>query len=246
MPAGLQRLDARGVESGRTRVATSRLILIPMWDPALAAKEMERCAAKGSTAFAFSENPAPLDLPTIHDKDRYWDPVMSAASELQMVPVCTWALLHRCPRSRPTLRSWPIWPGGPSAPREPCCPGCSVACSPGTPSLEDRSVRRGDRLDAVFPRACRAGARQAALLGAAGRHVHGACRDGRGPRHDRRARALSRPCHIGCFIDDAHGIASIDEIGVDNIMCETDYPHSDSTWPNCIAMVKRQHQSSCT
>ena len=29
----------------------------------LAAKEMERCAAKGATAFAFSENPAPLGLP---------------------------------------------------------------------------------------------------------------------------------------------------------------------------------------
>ena len=22
-------------------------------------------------------------------------------------------------------------------------------------------------------------------------------------------------------------------------MCETDYPHSDSTWPNCIAAVKK-------
>ncbi|HZC51093.1 MAG TPA: amidohydrolase family protein, partial [Mycobacterium sp.] len=61
------------------------LILIPMWDPRLAAKEMERCAAKGATAFAFSENPAPLGLPTIHDRNGYWDPVMAAASELEMV-----------------------------------------------------------------------------------------------------------------------------------------------------------------
>ena len=44
---------------------------------------------------------------------------------------------------------------------------------------------------------------------------------------------------FGCFIDDAHGIASIDEIGEDNIMCETDYPHSDSTWPNCMTAVKK-------
>ena len=35
------------------------LMLIPMWDPPLAAKEMERMAAKGVTAFAFSENPGP-------------------------------------------------------------------------------------------------------------------------------------------------------------------------------------------
>ena len=53
-------------------------------------------------------------------------------------------------------------------------------------------------------------------------------------------RELFRDHVFGCFIDDAHGIASIDEIGEDNIMCETDYPHSDSTWPNCIAMVKKR------
>lgn len=48
------------------------LMLIPLWDPQLAAKEMERCAEKGVTSFCFSENPEPLGLPTIHDKDRYW------------------------------------------------------------------------------------------------------------------------------------------------------------------------------
>ena len=43
------------------------LVIIPLWDPAAAAAEIERCAAKGATAFAFSENPEPLGLPTIHD-----------------------------------------------------------------------------------------------------------------------------------------------------------------------------------
>ena len=61
------------------------LILIPLWDPELAVEEMERCAAKGATTFAFSENPAPLGLPTIHDPGRYWDPVMAAANDLEMV-----------------------------------------------------------------------------------------------------------------------------------------------------------------
>ena len=36
------------------------LTLIPMWDPDLAAQEVRRCAAKGSHAIAFSENPAAL------------------------------------------------------------------------------------------------------------------------------------------------------------------------------------------
>jgi predicted TIM-barrel fold metal-dependent hydrolase len=36
-----------------------------------------------------------------------------------------------------------------------------------------------------------------------------------------------------CFYDDPHGVASIEEIGVDCVTYETDYPHSDSTWPDC-------------
>jgi predicted TIM-barrel fold metal-dependent hydrolase len=43
----------------------------------------------------------------------------------------------------------------------------------------------------------------------------------------------------GCVIEDHHGVASLDEIGEDNVMCETDYPHSDSTWPDCIGSAKR-------
>jgi hypothetical protein len=36
----------------------------------------------------------------------------------------------------------------------------------------------------------------------------------------------------GCVINDPHGLASLDEVGVDNVTCETDYPHSDSSWPD--------------
>ena len=35
-----------------------------------------------------------------------------------------------------------------------------------------------------------------------------------------------------CFIKDPHGLKMAREIGIDNICWETDYPHSDSTWPN--------------
>jgi len=63
------------------------LVIIPLWDPALAAKEIERCAAKGARGLAFSENPEPLGLPTIHDPGRYWDPVMAAAQDTETI-VC--------------------------------------------------------------------------------------------------------------------------------------------------------------
>ena len=37
---------------------------------------------------------------------------------------------------------------------------------------------------------------------------------------------------FGCFFDDPHGLKSIDELGEDTITFESDYPHSDSTWPH--------------
>ena len=41
----------------------------------------------------------------------------------------------------------------------------------------------------------------------------------------------------GCFFRDQHGIDSIDKVGVDNITFETDYPHTDSTWPDTKAVA---------
>ncbi|HEY3810908.1 MAG TPA: amidohydrolase family protein, partial [Acidimicrobiales bacterium] len=35
-----------------------------------------------------------------------------------------------------------------------------------------------------------------------------------------------------CFINDPHGLKSLDEVGVANVTAETDYPHSDSSWPD--------------
>ena len=62
---------------------------------------------------------------------------------------------------------------------------------PAVPEPEDRAVRGRDRLDPVLPRARRAGARQAALLGAAGRAVR-RTRHHRGrPRHARRPATCS-------------------------------------------------------
>jgi hypothetical protein len=36
----------------------------------------------------------------------------------------------------------------------------------------------------------------------------------------------------GCFFDDEYGLENIEKCGVNNICFETDYPHSDSTWPH--------------
>jgi hypothetical protein len=35
-----------------------------------------------------------------------------------------------------------------------------------------------------------------------------------------------------CFINDRVGIKLIDEFNIDNVCWESDYPHSDSSWPH--------------
>ena len=43
----------------------------------------------------------------------------------------------------------------------------------------------------------------------------------------------------GCFFRDHHGLSSLDEVGVDNITFETDYPHTDSTWPDTMEVAEK-------
>jgi predicted TIM-barrel fold metal-dependent hydrolase len=50
--------------------------------------------------------------------------------------------------------------------------------------------------------------------------------------YDRRPSDVFRDHIYGCFIDEEFGVRIIDEIGVDNVMIETDYPHTDSSWPH--------------
>jgi predicted TIM-barrel fold metal-dependent hydrolase len=213
------------------------LILIPMWDPALAAKEMERCAARGATAFAFSENPAPLGLPTIHDASRYWDPVMAAASDLEMVCSMHVGSSSQVPQIAPdspfmanlawgavrtsgAMLSW-LFSGMFTK-----FPNLKIALSEGEIGWMPYFLERAEQvLD-----------KQRFWVQRGVKFMEHATTDVDLNTID--IRALFRDHVFGCFIDDKHGIASIDEIGADNIMCETDYPHSDSTWPDCIGVVK--------
>ena len=59
------------------------LTLVPLWDAELAAAEVRRCAAKGSFAIAFTENPAKLGHPSIHSGK--WDPLWEACTESNTV-----------------------------------------------------------------------------------------------------------------------------------------------------------------
>ena len=59
------------------------LTMVPLWDVELAAAEVRRAADKGSFAVTFPENPYPLGLPSIHDKDHYWEPFFQACQDTE-------------------------------------------------------------------------------------------------------------------------------------------------------------------
>jgi hypothetical protein len=44
---------------------------------------------------------------------------------------------------------------------------------------------------------------------------------------------------FGCFTADSVGLANLDRVGLDNICFETDYPHTDTTWPNTKEYVEK-------
>jgi predicted TIM-barrel fold metal-dependent hydrolase len=213
------------------------LMLIPMWDPQLAVKEMERMAARGVTSFAFSENPEPLGLPTIHDAGHYWDPVMAAANELGLVAsmhvgssstlprICNDApfmanLTWGASRTSGTMLSW-IFSG-----LFQRYPNLKIALSEGeigwAPYFLERAEQVLDKQRYWVKRGTK-------FMGHAGNEADLDTLD---------IRESFRNHIFGCIIEDRHALKSLDEIGEDNVMCETDYPHSDSTWPNCIDVAR--------
>jgi predicted TIM-barrel fold metal-dependent hydrolase len=216
------------------------LMLIPMWDPQLAVTEMHRMAAKGVTTFAFSEEPSKLGLPSIHDPGRYWDPVFAAANELGMVVSMHVGSSSNVPRiaddapflanlawgairTSGSMLSW-LFSGHFTR-----FPNLKIALSEGEIGWMPYFLERAEQ---VVDKQRFWVARGARFMDYAGSDDV--------DMNTLNVRQLFRDHVYGCFIDDHHGIASIGEIGEDNIMCETDYPHTDSTWPNCIEVVQKQ------
>ena len=116
--------------AGRGRLVP--LTLVPLWDPAAAATEVRRCAAKGSHAIAFSENPSKLGFSSLYTGD--WDPLVGGLrgdrdDRLHAHRV----LLRRCRPPPPT----PLWRcpcrSTPTTPRARCATGSTAARSSASP-----------------------------------------------------------------------------------------------------------------
>ena len=45
---------------------------------------------------------------------------------------------------------------------------------------------------------------------------------------------------FGCFIDEPDAVSLIEQIGIDNVMAEADYPHTDSSWPHTLETMHKR------
>ena len=218
------------------------LTIIPLWDPQLAVEEIERTAAKGSNSFCFSENFEPLGLPTIHDPGRYWDPVIAAANETGQVlsiHIGSSSTMYKVSSNSPFMANMSM-----GAIRPAGCmlswifsglfqryPDIKIALSEGSIGWIPWFLERSHQVLETQKHWV-----------AKGQQYQGSAEGAHAINVDTDVFKINiyedyRNHFYGCFIDDQTGLRMLDIIGEDNVMIETDYPHSDTTWPHSIKLA---------
>lgn len=200
------------------------LSLVPYWDPEVMAAEVRRVAAKGVRALTWSENPEKLGVPSFHSE--HWDPFWKACDELGMV-VC----LHIGSSSGVKLPSIEA-------------PFTTMMNLQPTAVMDTAADLLWSRVIRTYPNI-----RFALSEGSIGwipylleraNYVYehhsrwtGSNFGGRLPSE------VFRDHFLACFIEDAAGLRLLDLIGEDIVCVESDYPHSDSTWPETPERLAR-------
>ncbi|MGV0601569.1 amidohydrolase family protein, partial [Mycolicibacterium pulveris] len=207
--------------------APDRLIplgILPTWDVELAAREVERLAQIGTKAVSFPDSPVPLGLPSFHDPT-HWEKLWDALETADM-PVC----LH--------------FGSGSYVPGFSFATGSIDLNAPFAVAIATFSTNlMWSTADLVFSGVLQRHPNLKFMLSEGGigwipyllerldytweRH-----RWYQNISREDRPSDLFRKHFWGCFIDDEHGVNSRDAIGIENILVEVDYPHSDSNWPN--------------
>jgi predicted TIM-barrel fold metal-dependent hydrolase len=201
------------------------LAIMPLWDPELARAEVERNAARGVRAVCFSELPTRLGLPSIHTGA--WDPVLAACDDAGVT------LCMHIGSSSTTPAASPDSPEG---------VGGTLAFNNAMASMAD-FLFSGKLIE--FPNL-----KLAYSEGQIGWIPYALERaDTVWEQHDAWMHSKDRIPEppstyyygriFGCFTADHHGLANLDAVGEDNICFETDYPHTDTTWPNTRAYVEK-------
>jgi predicted TIM-barrel fold metal-dependent hydrolase len=206
-------------------------MMLPMWDANLSAAEVRRNAARGFTVTCFSEVPAWLGLPSLYSGE--WDPLMEACSETGTV-----IAMHIGSGSRGTPLTSDDAPLGLIDANLYTNSSLSL-----TDWLMSGLLVRFPRLQLEFAEA------QAGwipyLLGRLDRMwVEGKAHYGMQGLNERPSHYFRQ--HVTtCVFADPVGLGALREvIGVDRICFETDYPHPDSTWPDCSEYAQEQLQGA--
>src|SRR3954452_10572694 len=204
------------------------LPLIPLWDASLAADEVRRNAARGARAVCFSEIPPFLDLPSIHDPSNYWDPFFAACAETGTV-VC----MHIGSSSKmpSTSADAPPAVGSTITFANACFSLVDWLMSGVFTRFPDLRIAYSEGQIGWIPYILE----RADIVWEENRAWGGVADKVKEPPSE-----LFRRHVYGCFFNDAHGLRAIHEIGVDRVTYESDYPHSDSTWPNTRAIAEEQ------
>jgi len=202
------------------------LTLIPLWDPIAAAEEVHRCANKGSFAVAFSENPYHLGLPSIHDKDHFWDPFFTACQETETV-IC----MHIGSSSKMPSTS----------PDAPFSVSSTITFANAMGSMCDYIL---SGIFVRFPKLRIAYAEgQVGWMPYVVERMDKICEE----RGDAsfgidlpNPPSSYIPNHIwGCIFDDEIGLKNRDIIGMNQICFEVDFPHADTTFPNTLKVATK-------
>ncbi len=194
------------------------LIIVPLWDAELAAAEVRRNAERGCHAVCFSEIPPHLGLPSIHSG--YWDPFFRACEETATVVNMHIGSSSKMPATSadaPTAVAASLSFNNAMASMSDWLfsgklvqfPTLKLAYSEGQMGWIPYLLERAD--DVWVDHRAWAGVRDLV------------------PEPPSTYYYRNIFC---CFFKDRHGLASLDVIGEDNITFETDYPHTDSTWPH--------------
>jgi len=201
--------------------ADGRLIplpIIPLWDVDLAVAEVYRNAARGCTAVAFSEITAKLGLPTLHSG--YWEPFFAACADTETV-VC----MHIGSSSQMPATS------GDAPPAVAATLSFGNAMSSLSDFLFSGVLVRNPKLRLAYSEG------QIGWLPYILERADDVWMEHRawGGVKDvilEPPTTYYKDRVFGCFFRDRHGLESLHRIGEDQVTFETDYPHTDSTWPD--------------
>lgn len=194
------------------------LIIVPLWDAELAAAEVRRNAERGVHAVCFSEIPSHLGLPSIHSGE--WDPFFAACSDTA------------------TVINMHIG----SSSRMPATSGDAPTGVAATLSFNNAMASMSDWLFSgklvQFPELKLAYSEgQIGWIPYVLERADTVWEEHRAWAHTQQLVPEPPSTYYyrqiyGCFFRDQHGVDSLDKVGVDNTTFETDYPHTDSTWPH--------------